>query len=224
MQGIITIPKQPIVLPKTDEETGKPYLSYSQHSKWKSKPKDYIRQYFLGEAFTGNAYTEFGSKVGEALENNDFSEFSKKEKKILKKVRRLDEFERKIILDFEKFQVIGYIDSNDKKCVELIDYKTGGNKKEDEYIKGEYDQLAIYAAAIWQETEKKPEKASVWFIRRGGNAFQGEDLFVDKEDPIVIDKDISEARIKKACNDVLKSAREISDHYKVVLKFREVMV
>jgi len=224
MKGIITIPRQPIVLPKTDEDNGKPYLSYSQHNKWKGKPKDYIRQYFLGEQFNGNAYTEFGNKVGEALENDDFSAFSKKEKKILKKVKRLDEFERKIILDFSKFILIGYIDSNDKECTDIIDYKTGGDKKEDEYVNDKYDQLAIYAGALWQETGTKPEKANVWFIRREGNAFKGEELKVANEKPIIIEKDISEARIAKACKDVLKSAREISEHYKVVLKLREVMV
>jgi hypothetical protein len=224
MKGVITIPKQAIVLPKRDENTGKPYLSYSQHNKWKGDPKGYIRQYFLGEAFNGNAYTKFGTKVGEAIENKDFSEFTKKEKKILKKVRRLDEFERKILLDFGKFVLIGYIDSNDTECTEIIDYKTGGAGKESEYTKEQYDQIALYAGALWQETGKKPEKGSVVFMRRAGNAYQGEELTVAEENPITIEKDISEARITKACNDVLKSAREISEHYKVVLKFRQVMV
>ena len=66
------MPKRKIILPRVDKE-GKCYISYSQHSKWKRDKKDYIKSYFFGERFEGNAYTDFGSKVGEALENNDFS-------------------------------------------------------------------------------------------------------------------------------------------------------
>ena len=46
-----------IVLPKTTPE-GIPYLSYSQINTWKNSKRDYIRQYFLGESFDGNSYTE----------------------------------------------------------------------------------------------------------------------------------------------------------------------
>jgi len=87
--------KQQIVLPRTDEE-GKCYISYSQISKWKypkGGKKDYIKSYFFGERFEGNAYTDFGSLIGEALENNDFSAFSEKDQVVLDMITRLDEFE-----------------------------------------------------------------------------------------------------------------------------------
>jgi hypothetical protein len=55
-----------LILPKTDKD-GISYLSYSQISTWIKSKRDYIRQYFFKEGFEGNAYTDFGSKVGEAF-------------------------------------------------------------------------------------------------------------------------------------------------------------
>ena len=82
--------KTKINLPRKDDE-GKFYMSYSQDSKWKKSKKDYFKSYFFGEKFEGNAYTDFGSAVGEAIENNDFSAFSKVATTVLKKATRLDE-------------------------------------------------------------------------------------------------------------------------------------
>lgn len=202
-----------IVLPRTDKD-GKCYISYSQHSKWKRDRKDYIKSYFFGERFEGNAYTDFGSKIGEALENNDFSEFTKQEQKILEKVTRLDEFEREIRLDFGDFYVLGFIDSNDKDLKILIDYKTGALNKVSEYESDKYDQLGIYAAAIEQETGNLPEQAYVELIERVGNAFKGEPLELGKE-IVQIPQDISPEKIAEIKEDVLRVAKEISDYYRV---------
>lgn len=202
-----------IILPRTDEE-GNFYISYSQKSKWKKSKKDYIKSYFLGEKFEGNAYTEFGSMIGEALEKDDFSAFTSKEKKVLKRVTRLDEFERKIKLDMGDFYVTGFIDTNDKDCKILVDYKTGDMNKIAVYEDEDYDQLGIYAAAIEQETGKLPEQASVELIERLGNAFKGEDLVLGQE-IAQIPQDISPKKIVEIKKDVYKVACEISDYYRV---------
>jgi len=205
--------KRKIILPRTDEE-GEYYISYSQHSKWKKSKKDYIKSYFFGERFEGNAYTDFGSLIGEALENNDFAEFTNEESTVLKKVTRLDEFEREIKLKFDGFYVMGFIDTNDKECTTLIDYKTGDMTKVDVYEADEYDQLGIYAAAIEQETGKLPKKAHVELIERVGNAFRGEDLALGTEIAI-IPQDISPKKIKEIKEDVVKVATEVSDYFRV---------
>lgn len=208
--------KKQLVLPRTDKE-GKPYISYSQISKWKypkGGKKDYIKSYFFGERFEGNAYTDFGTLIGEALEKNDFSAFSDKEKKTLKKITRLDEFEREIKFDMGSFYVLGFIDTNDKECTTLIDYKTGSMDKVDVYTKEDYTQLAIYAGAIEQETGKLPESAHVELIERIGNAFQGEDLALGDE-VVQIPQDISKERVEAVRADVEKVAKEISDYYRV---------
>lgn len=207
------MPKRKIVLPRVDKE-GKCYISYSQHSKWKRDKKDYIKSYFFGERFEGNAYTEFGSLIGEALENNDFSAFDEQEQLVLESITRLDEFEREIKWDFGDFYVKGYIDTNDKELTTLIDYKTGAMNKASEYDSDKYDQLAIYAGAIEQETGKLPENAYVILIERKGNAFRGETLKLGREFE-EIPQDVTPEKVKEVGENVVKVATEISDYYRV---------
>jgi len=205
--------EEEIILPRTDDE-GKFYLSYSQLSKWNKSKKEYIKHYFLGDEFEGNSYTDFGSKVGEALEKNDFSGFSEDEVKTLKKVTRLDEFEREIRLDLEGFYVRGYIDTNDKDLTHLIDYKTGSIDKVEEYESDKYDQLTIYAGAVWQETSVLPEKAYVELIERLGNPFRGDELKVGSKIE-KIPQDISPESVNETTKKIKDTAKEISKYYKV---------
>ncbi|MGB3495749.1 MAG: PD-(D/E)XK nuclease family protein [Elainellaceae cyanobacterium] len=216
--------KAKIVLPKKNEE-GKSYISYSQYNKWKSDKKDYIKSYFLGERFEGNAYTDFGSLIGEALENNDFSGFTPEEVKLLSKVTRLDQFEREIVWDFGDFFVKGFIDTNDslldsikpdaKEVVtKIVDYKTGASNKVSVYEADDYDQVAIYAGAIEQETGHLPTKGWVELIERTGNPFKGEELKLGKK-VFTIPQDVSKKKIEETRAKVLKVAKEISAAYKV---------
>ena len=199
-------------LPKKDKFGGG-YLSYSQINMFKRDKQEYKEVYIDGRPFEGNAYTDFGSKVGESIENNDFSLFMNREKETLKKVRRLDEFERKTILKYDDFYIIGFIDSNTSDYSEIIDYKTGGKKKEFQYSKSEYTQLCLYALSLRQETGITPSKAYVNFIRREGNAFRGEALTVSTEEPKLIEVDISIERLTNVYWDTLKTAKEISQFY-----------
>lgn len=202
-----------IILPKKDKD-GNQYISYSQHSKWKKSIKDYVKSYFFGERFEGNAYTEFGSLIGESLENDDYSEFTENEQLVLEGVTRLDEFERQIKFDLGEFYVMGFIDTNDKACTTIVDYKTGDLNKVAVYEDDDYDQLAIYAGALEQETGKLPKKAWVELIERTGNAFRGETLKLGTS-VVQIPQDISKKRIKAVKEDVVRVATEISDFYRV---------
>lgn len=216
-----------IILPRVDDN-GLYYLSYSQISTWKKSKREYIRQYFFGEAFEGNAYTEFGSKVGEALEHNDFEGFNAKETKFLKTVPRYDEFEREIKLQMDGFYIKGFIDTNtlsvttkNKKQIELVDriadYKTGDiEKKAEEYESDNYNQLEIYAAGVRQQTGMLPNEANVYLIHRTGNAFKNEKLKLGNEF-ITITKDISEKRVEEVLREVQEIAQEISQYYKLYL-------
>lgn len=220
-----------ITLPKTDKVTGIPYLSYSQISTWKKSKRDYIRQYFFGEDFSGMSdYIDFGSKVGNALEKNDFSEFTKEEQKFLKTIPRYDQFEREINLQMDGYFVKGFIDTNTTENTEkgelvkkIADYKTGEiEKKESEYASDDYIQLDIYAASIQQETGVLPEEVSVFLIDRTGNAFKGEPLRLG-ERYITITKKVDDKRVKVVMNEVNKIAQEISDYYQVFLKLNGLM-
>jgi len=222
-----------IVLPKKNKE-GKSYISYSQYNKWKNEKKGYIKSYFLGERFDGNAYTEFGSMIGEALENNDYSGFSPEELELLSQVTRLDQFEREIVWDFGEFFVKGFIDTNDllrdgikldagSVVTKIIDYKTGSMNKIEVYEDENYDQVTIYAGAIEQETGHLPTKGWVELIERTGNPFKGEELKLGKR-IAVIPQDVSKEAVTKVEKNILKVAKEISASYKVFNKLNSIAV
>ncbi len=201
-----------MLLPKKDK-FGSSYLSYSQINMFKRNKQEYKEVYIDGRPFEGNAYTDFGSKVGEALEKNDFSLFTDNEQKTLKKVKRLDEFERKTILNYDGFYILGFIDTNKSDYTEIIDYKTGGNNKEFQYLEDDYTQLCLYSLSLRQETGITPSNAYVNFIRRDGNAFRGQNLTVSNEEPKLLEIDISEERLRYVYWDTLKIAKEISKFY-----------
>lgn len=208
----------PIKLPKKDRKSGKQMVSYSQLSTWKESFRDYVRQYFFSKKFEGNSYTEFGSKVGEALENNDFSNFTKAEQTTLKKVVRYDDFERRIEWQFKEFMVLGFIDTSKTIPTSIGDYKTGDpDKVTEKYEDKDYIQLEIYSGALQQETGILPEEAHVFIIERTGNPFKGDKLMVGKR-IVVVTRDISQERIDEVKEIVQKIVEEISDYYKVFLK------
>jgi hypothetical protein len=112
----------------------------------------------------------------------------------------------------------GYIDTVSKDLSKIIDYKTGGKKKEFTYIKEDYTQLCYYALALKQEYGVLPEVAQVHFIRRSGNLYRGQNLVVAQESPIIIDIDITEERLKKVYWDTIEIAKEIEQFYLDYLK------
>lgn len=218
-----------LVLPRLDKD-GNHYISYSQLNTWKRSKREYMRQYFWGEGFEGNAYTDFGTLVGEALENGDFSEFTNKEKKFLKTIPRYGEYEREIRLEMKGFYVKGFIDTstppNDhlgslSPWVESIaDYKTGDVvKKKAEYESESYIQVDLYAAAMRQQFGKLPSSACVYLINRTGNAFQGDDLLLGDKF-ITIHKLITNDKADQVLEEVQTIAEEISAYYEVFLKLK----
>lgn len=197
-------------LPNKDKN-GNVYLSYSAINTFLKDKEQFVKTYILKEPFKGNAYTDFGSRVGKALEENDFCLFTKKEESTLKKVTRLDEFERKIILNYDAFYLIGYVDTNTFDLTEIKDYKTGGEGKDIQYSMPEYTQLCYYALGIRQETGINVKKATVEFIQRDGNIRSG--LKVADVKPKIIDIDISEQRLKYVYWDTIRIAKEIEQFY-----------
>ena len=217
---------RPLIIPKTiqlprKDKDGRYYISYTQHSKWHISKRDYIRAYFFGEPFRGNVYMSFGKKVATAIEKEDYSEFTGAEIETLSKATRLDIFERRVELDFGPFFVLCYIDTATADLSKLIDHKTGELDKVSYYKDDFYDQLPIYAAACEQETGFYPEEAYVELIERKGNPFKGEPLTIGKE-IVRIEKDISPGRVHKACEDILKTALDINQYFRVLRKLKTI--
>ena len=201
-------------LPSKDKN-GIPYLSYSQISLFLKDKEQFIKTYILKEPFSGNEYTEFGSRVGKALELNDYSSFSELEQQTLKQVTRLDLFEQKIIINYDSFYLIGYIDTCSFDLTKIIDYKTGGIGKYQQYLLPDYTQLCYYALGIRQETGIKVKEANVEFILRTGNLKTG--LKVSDSLPLSLKIDISEDRLKTVYYSTIRVAKEIEKFYESYL-------
>jgi len=199
-------------LPRTDKY-GRSYTSYSQIELFKRDRNEFKRQYIDNEPWSGNAYTEFGSRVGFALEHNDYSTFTNQEAGILRQAIRLDKFETRCRYLFDGFYILGFIDTHAADFSWIIDYKTGGRGKEFQYSEDGYKQLCYYALCIQQEYGVTPQRASVNFIRRSGNAFRGERLKVDDEQPILIDVDITQGRLQLVKREIIETVSAISEFY-----------
>ncbi len=200
-------------LPSKDKH-GNSYLSYTEISTFLEDREKYRKCYILKEPFEGNPYTDFGSKVDKAIQYNSFEGFEYCEKVILEKCVRLDEFQRRVTLNYDTFYILGFVDTNTNNLLRIIDHKTGGKAKESKYKEDEYTQLCLYSLGIRQETGITPEIGQINFIRRDGNPFRGETLTVAYEEPLLIDVDISEGRLKRVYRDTLIIAKEIEEFYK----------
>jgi hypothetical protein len=201
-------------LPRKDEN-GESYLSDSQIKLFLKDQNAYYKQYILGEPFLGNAFTEFGLKVGKAIETNNYDGFAPFEQTVLKKVPRLDHFEKEIKLRYDEhgFYLKGFIDTVDAGFNTIMDYKTGGKDKEHQYSERDYVQLCFYTLGLRQQYCITPKVGQVCFIRRGGNPFKGEELYVRVEKPLIIPVDISETRLKNVYWNTIKVAKMIEEFY-----------
>ena len=99
-----------MIFPKLNKQ-GKPTISWSMINLFYQDSFEWWARYVIKKPFEANKWTDFGSKVGEALEHNNFDSFSNLEKVVLAKVERLDKFEEKVVLDLGDFEVVGFIDS-----------------------------------------------------------------------------------------------------------------
>jgi hypothetical protein len=203
-------------LPKKDKH-GNSRLSYSQILCFKKSKKEYIDRYILKKPFISNPFIDFGSKVGNAIASADYKGFNDKETKSLNRVTKLDSFEKRVILKYEDFYLVGFVDSISNNLLEIIDYKTGGAGKQIKYMNDDYNQLAIYALSIRQEFGITPKKATVQFITREGNPYRRIPLTVSNNEIINIPVDISEKILVSVYKEVYKTAKLIEEFYDVYL-------
>jgi hypothetical protein len=201
-----------IILPKKNDD-GEQYLSYSQIYSWKLGKSKYFNMYFYGNKGKSNPYMEFGKTVGEALEVGDFSSFSLEEQEFLETIPRLDEFERQVRLDLEDFFVMGFVDSNTSNLKKIIDYKSGSEDKKEFYESDDYNQLEIYAAAIYQKYKILPEEAEVILYERVGTYGR----FKVGSKYWTIKREITKEKLKKTEEDIKEIAVDISRHYQAFL-------
>lgn len=228
----LTLPKiydNPSGIEKFEKHVGKPKISYSQIDSWNNPlyKGQYIENYFLGMPSSGNIFAEFGTKVGEWLEKEEESDLSFDDLSVLGKVGRPGgcEYEREIVVERPSGYVIqGFIDRtrsgewDNESQLEVVDFKTGNiEKKESFYASEDYQQTTLYTHALLEEGEKVIWSGVVMLGRKGNGS---------EKSPIRLSgeiKDIetpySKARADKFLKKCDKTVKDISEYYKVYLKY-----
>ena len=206
---------------------GKYYISYSSVNAWENPQyrPEFIRSKFAGIKHPTGIYAKFGSWCGFALEWGQFpienpDKFSGEKNIKLDKVRPENAvYEKMILIDRGTYIIVGFIDmchEYEPSTLHVRDQKTGGKGKHVEYESESYIQVILYAHALEQQGYKIG-KTDVYFIRRTGSHVSPP-LTISEEQfiiPIKYNKD----RVEYALNKVDRVVGEISDLYKIYLKY-----
>lgn len=203
---------------------GRYYISYSSSSSWQNpqyRPQ-FIRQKFMGYPYTENEYSALGNFVGESVQFGEIqpNDYDFQGVENIAKIERPEgaEYERMVILDFGDYVFIGFIDCYTEKdnVANVLDYKTGGKGKEKEYKKASYTQVVLYAYSLEQEG-KKIGDTGVLFLERSGSHINPPLKLTDKQ--VKIPLEYNKRRVNYALNKLQQSVFEISETYKVYLKY-----
>lgn len=194
-------------------------------SLWERDPEAFRQRYYEGEPYISTPYTEFGTKVGEALETGDFFDPT------LKQVPRYKEMEHKLEVEVEGVSFLMYLDSFDPEGLGILEYKTGIKSKDgknpwDRVKVRKHTQLPIYALGVYTKYgDYNPDVQLVWMETRWTHiekeqAF-GEKVFVVQEPGLeltghvqVFDRHIEEWELKRMGELIRKNAEAISNDFK----------
>ena len=231
-----------IILPKTFEDRnskrpeckGKPKLSYSQYTSYKDPEyqNQYYIQYFSGIELPSGEFAAFGSACGNFIEdtaNGVTPVVDLLSGDDIKTLLELDYpencvYEDEIIVDLGEFCLEGYTDRTwykENNEVEIRDYKTLNlDKKKDFYASDDYGQTALYS----HQKEKElyiVTKSEVCGLGRKGSSLSGTGNFKMRLSGQVeiIPTPYTKERGDKIVEDITKVVNQISDEYKIFLKY-----
>lgn len=206
-----------------DPHLGKFYISYSTVSSWEDYRTDFIKQKLAGIKLPDSIYGSFGTWVGTSVEHGEIQTnnygFTGGENISLIERTENDKYERMILIDMGEYCIIGFIDimrEISPKVVQMIDIKTGGAKKEEEYKKESYIQTTLYSKAL-EDGGYTINASGVWFCRRTGSHIKPP-LNLSTEQ-FYIPLEYNEKRVKYALDKVDRVVKEISEYFKVYEKY-----
>jgi hypothetical protein len=233
--------KSKIILPKVYEDRngkypqhkGKFKISYSQYTSYKDPEyqNDYYVQYFSGINLGGNVFSDFGGYCGTKIEHNALGKeyetpLLEEDLAILRdKIDYPDNcvYEDEICVDFGDFVCEGFIDRTWYKedGVEVTDYKTLNiQKKLEFYASEEYGQTSLYCHAK-EEEGSAILNSSVCGLGRKGTSFEGKGNYRIRlsGEVVNIPTPYSKERAEKVLNSMREVAHQISEDYKIYLKY-----
>jgi hypothetical protein len=233
-----------VILPKTFEDRnnkrpeckGKPKLSYSQYTSYKDPEyqNQYYLQYFSGINLPSGEFALLGTGCGEFIEDTAIKAeprrvgcLSSEDTSILDSIIDYPKgcvYEDEIIVDLVDFCLEGYSDRTwykPNKEVSIRDYKTLNlDKKAEFYASDEYGQTTLYC--FQKEREGYIIVGSeVFGIGRKGSSLEGKGNFKMRlsGDYKIIPTPYTKERGEKVIEDITKVAHQISDDYKIYLKY-----
>lgn len=226
--------KSKIVLPR--ELNGIPKISYSQYTSYKDQDyqDQYYIQYFSGIKLPSGEFAEFGTSCGQFIEDTGMGVsparrgcLSEEDIKILLSNINFPPnsvYEDIIVVEGEGFVIEGYADRIrylENKEVEVEDFKTLNiDTKRKFYESEEYGQTALYSYK--KETEGyKVIRSFVTGIGRKGSSLDGTGNFKMRLSGVVeeIETPYSKERGEKIIAEITKVVHQISDEYKIYLKY-----
>lgn len=239
--GKIILPKVYEINENTPEKyhkhEGKPKISYSQKTSWNDAVyhKSYIKQYFMGIKSKDNMFNLMGSEVGEFIEftarglptSTETIYLQDEDRKILLDLDYPENcvYEDEIVVDMGDYVIQGFTDRTEylpDTYVGILDYKTGNvDTKASFYGSEEYGQTTLY---MYQKTVEgfKPAYSKVNLLGRKGNNRMyknGLSRLRLTGDNKIIDTPYSPERAQKVLDSFDKSVKEISECYKIYLKY-----
>jgi hypothetical protein len=209
-----------------------PKLSYSQYSSWNDTlyKNQYILGYMFGIQQPGNIFSDFGGFAGAFFESGGkVCDQSLNEETIatLNTLNRPDnaEYEKETVIIREtpqgSFSIQGFIDQtfdNEDGTTVVIDLKTGNPDSKIEYYGSEkYQQTTLYSYYLDTMENKTIGYSGVILACRKGNGY-GKHVLRLPGQVEYIPTPYSRERAEKFLLEVDRTAKEISDMYKVFLK------
>src|SRR5690606_30378645 len=216
------------------EHKGKPKTSYSMCNSYEEEEyrDDVYIQYFLGIRLPSGEFAEFGSSVGEYIENKAVGDLkvghlSDEDISILDKIIDYPDnaiYEDEIVIDFGEFVLEGYADRivyDNDNVVHVLDYKTLNiDKKSEYYASDEYLQTVLYA---YQKEKQgfKIGKVEVFGIGRKGSSLDGTGNFKMRlsGEYKVIPTPYNKKRVKLALDKIRTTTEKISKDYGIYRKY-----
>lgn len=221
-----------MILPRINEETGRPYISYSQYRSWNEDQSfnlkiegamEYILSYFFGREFPDEGWGEFGQDVEDyiCLRENGHK-FTQEEKDVLETIKPLGKYQIEGYINMGDFDVKLYIDDATPDLSKIRDYKTASKNSAKRYYSDDYLQLDLYAMWVLQQTGKIPE-LEVCIIERAGNCMfgRGRKALSVKGEVWYHTRKTSKKKLKEIEKSFKETAQEISEYYQIYQKMNK---
>lgn len=193
---------------------------------WQRDRETYRKRYYEKEAYISTPYTEFGNKVGRALETGEFFD------PLLSRVPRFDVPEHKLEVEINGVPFLMYLDSFNSETKEILEYKTGilgpdGRLPWDRVKVRKHTQLPIYTLGVKTAYgEWAPSIQLVWiethWVERMDDIVQNGQTFSMPQRELaltgkmeIFSREIKEWELDRMADIIRNVAEEISTDYKL---------